>query len=58
MSNRVRELFGLDPEYNKQMEESIREAQEKAVREKWCCTCEYYIPVDLGSRVCDCISRV
>lgn len=22
------------------------EAQEKAVREKWCCTCEYYIPVD------------
>ncbi len=46
MSNRVRELFGLDPEYNKQMEESIREAQEKAVREKWCCACEYYIPVD------------
>ena len=43
MSNRVRELFGLDPEYNKRMEESIREAQEKAVREKWCCTCEYYI---------------
>lgn len=29
MSNRVRELFGLDPEYNKQMEESYEKRKRK-----------------------------
>lgn len=46
MSNKLKKVFGLDPEYNKQLEESMREAEEKALKEKWCCTCEYYIPVD------------
>lgn len=41
-----RKAFGLDPEYNKQLEESMQEAEKKALKEKWCCTCEYYIPVD------------
>lgn len=41
-----RKAFGLDPEYNKQLEESMQEAKKKALKEKWCCTCEYYIPVD------------
>ena len=27
-------------------EESMQEAEKKALKEKWCCTCEYYIPVD------------
>lgn len=31
-----RKAFGLDPEYNKQLEESIREAEKKALKEKWC----------------------
>ena len=38
-----RKAFGLDPEYNKQLEESMQEAEKKALKEKWCCTCEYYI---------------
>lgn len=42
----LRQIFGLDPEYNKKMEEEARKIQEKALAEKWCCTCEYYIPVD------------
>lgn len=41
-----RKAFGLDPEYNKQLEESMQEAEKKALKEKWCCTCEHYIPVD------------
>lgn len=44
--NRVRQIFGLDPEYNKMMEEQIRWLHEKALAEKWCSTCEYYIPID------------
>ena len=34
-----RKAFGLDPEYNKQLEESMQEAEKKALKEKWCCTC-------------------
>lgn len=45
-----RKAFGLDPEYNKQFEESMQEAEKKALKEKWCCTCEYYIPVDPTGR--------
>jgi len=26
--------------------QSKQEAEKKALKEKWCCTCEYYIPVD------------
>lgn len=44
--NRLQQIFGLDPEYNKQMEEWARQLREEALTEKWCCTCEYYIPVD------------
>lgn len=44
--NRVRQIFGLDPEYNKKMEEQIGQLHEKALAEKWCSTCEYYIPID------------
>lgn len=55
MSNKLKKVFGLDPEYNKQLEESMREAEEKALKEKWCCTCEYYIPVDPCQKVqCEC----
>lgn len=36
----------LDPEYNKKMEEQARQLHEKALAGKWCCTCEYCIPVD------------
>ena len=46
MSNSLRKVFGLDTEYNKQLEESMREMGKKALKEKRCCTCEYYIPVD------------
>lgn len=60
-----REAFGLDPEYNKQLEESMQEAEKKALKEKWCCTCEYYIPVDpnlpgfvVALWICDHKSRV
>lgn len=46
--NTGREFVGieLDPEYNRKMEEQARQLHEKALAEKWCCTCEYYIPVD------------
>lgn len=44
--NKIRQIFGLDPEYNRKMEEQARQLHEKALEEKWCCTCEYYIPVD------------
>lgn len=43
--NKIQQIFGLDPEYNKKMEEEARKIKEKALAEKWCCTCEYYIPV-------------
>lgn len=39
------QAFGLDPEYNKLIEEQSQKLQEQAIQEKWCCTCEYYIPV-------------
>jgi hypothetical protein len=26
--------------------EEINQLEERANRERWCCTCEYYIPVD------------
>lgn len=29
-----RKAFGLDPEYNKQLEESMQEAEKKALKEK------------------------
>lgn len=44
--NKIQQIFGLDPEYNRKMEEQARQLHEKALAEKWCCTCEYYIPVD------------
>lgn len=44
--NRARQIFGLDPEYNKQMEEYDKKLHKKALAEKWCSTCEYYIPID------------
>lgn len=46
--NTGREFVGieLDPEYNKKMEEQARQLHEKALAGKWCCTCEYCIPVD------------
>lgn len=37
---------GYNPEYNKKMEEQARQLHEKALAGKWCCTCEYCIPVD------------
>ena len=44
--NKIQQIFGLDPEYNKKMEEQARQLHEKALAGKWCCTCEYCIPVD------------
>lgn len=44
--NKIQQAFGLDPEYNKKMEEQARQLHEKALAGKWCCTCEYCIPVD------------
>lgn len=44
--NKMQQIFGLDPEYNKKMEEQARQLHEKALAGKWCCTCEYCIPVD------------
>lgn len=44
--NKIQQIFGLDPEYNKKMEEQARQLHEKALTGKWCCTCEYCIPVD------------
>ena len=44
--NKMQQFFGLDPEYKKKMEEQARQLQEKALLEKWCCTCEDFIPVD------------
>lgn len=41
----LKKAFGLDPEYNKLIEEQSRRLQEQAIQEKRCCTCEYYIPV-------------
>lgn len=43
--NKIQQIFGLDPEYNKKMEEQARQLHEKALTGKWCCTCEYCIPV-------------
>lgn len=39
-------VFGMDSESVKAREESAKVIQEQAIAEKWCCTCEYYIPVD------------
>lgn len=46
LNNIFARKFGLDPEYNKKMEEQARQLHEKALAGKWCCTCEYCIPVD------------
>lgn len=44
--NKIQQIFGMDPEYNKKMEEQARQLHKKALAGKWCCTCEYCIPVD------------
>lgn len=31
-------------EYSKLLEESKQRIQKRAIRGKWCCTCEYYTP--------------
>lgn len=35
--NKIQQIFGLDPEYNKKMEEQARQLHEKALAGKWCC---------------------
>ena len=34
--NKIQQIFGLDPEYNKKMEEQARQLYEKALAGKWC----------------------
>lgn len=35
--NKIQQIFGLDPEYNKKMEEQAGQLHEKALAGKWCC---------------------
>lgn len=34
--NKIQQIFGLDPEYNKKMEEQARQLHEKALAGKTC----------------------
>lgn len=45
MSNKLKKVFGLDPEYNEELEEFNRKLEEEALRKKACCTCEYFTPL-------------
>lgn len=46
MTVSFKEIVGMDPESVKAREEKYKAIQERAITERWCCTCEYYIPVD------------
>ena len=46
MMANFKEVFAPTPEQKRKREEMYESIKNQAYAEKWCCTCENYIPVD------------